>query len=189
MLETVGVPAAKTLNATQLQAASMDAFGWPAGKIGKELGVAPTTITLWRKLPEYQEKKKSFLAEFEKKMLERAGIDFEEIMNSFVPEAIYTYVELMRGADSDSVRLHAADKLLDRAPNAPKTIKGDGLGNVGGLVVQLGTKGLEAMQKALGDIEDDEAIELMKGLDWEEIEEGEGEGEFDKNGVVKVVEV
>ena len=161
-------PIEDSVTPKQNQAAMLDAMGRGAGEIAEEVGVAVGTVSKWRLQREYKDRRGMFIRGIEQRWIKKAGDDFCQKLDGFVDEAIDKQVELMRQGENLSVSLQASEKLLDRAPSAPRIMKG-GLGEgEGGLIIQIGIQAVEGMQKALEDVGQGEVVDLIKGQGWRE---------------------
>lgn len=74
--------------------------GIPQIDIAANLGITNTTLSKWKKQPEFQEEYKA---------------QIQAILNEACGEAIETICDLMRNSNSESVRLKASQDILNRA--------------------------------------------------------------------------
>jgi hypothetical protein len=167
----------ETLKTYQIQAALMEASGkFTTAQIAEQIGMSTMTIYKWRAQPEYKEALMEYKAAFERRWLAEMGTDYTGMLNKFIPEALYTQVQLMRKGEPDSTKLAATRDILDRAPDAPRASRGGAAGESGKVIIQIGVQARGTIKEAFADIGDGEALELMEGIDFNDAEGGKESG-------------
>jgi transposase-like protein len=91
----------------QMNAAAMILQGKPFKEIALELDVSPQTLYLWRQGDEFQTYMRS--------LRDAATEQVKEIIAAESVAAVNTVVALQRGAQSEKIKLAAAQDILDRA--------------------------------------------------------------------------
>jgi len=142
--------------------AYMDAQGKRAGEIAEATGFAVNRVYSIRLEKKYQE----FLAEVRREIKERAIAAAANLISRYdeeAPKSFETIVELRDGAENESIRLKAAEHIIDRAPAAPKVVKVDGGGGGDNILkIYLPAASVEGIQKALTDTGRADMLELLE---------------------------
>lgn len=157
------------LTPQQLNAATQEAIGESLPAIAQALGVNPMTIRSWRRLPEYRHKIISLRKEIEDRLITKAA-SLETRLNALAPRAIKTLAYLNDSAESENVRLSAANSILDRAPEAPRR-KAEGAESKV-LVLQLGAQQSENLLASLKEVGRADLVDMLNAEGALDVSEG-----------------
>jgi len=185
-LEMPDSAAKRALNARQLLAVHLEVAGDTSAAICRTCRCAPQTLKQWQAMEEYQAYRRELIDMIGSRII-TTTLDLGTRLDSLAQDAITTISDLCRAADSDSVRLHAAKDILDRAPNAPKIqrlVEGSGVGHI---QIQIGVGAVQAMKESLLEV-GEEVVDLEVGEDGSYIHSG-AVVEDDRSGEIKAVEV
>lgn len=142
------------------QAAYMEVAGIPQGKIAEKIGRTPSRLSVVRGTEEY----KVFIAgvrrEVREKITDNAALLVEDFNQEARP-AFDTLQEMHKGAQTEAVRVSAANSILDRAPDAPKIVKNNAQIDAR-TIIQLPVKTAESMVDTLKMVGAGEIVDLYE---------------------------
>ncbi len=164
------------LTQRELLVLHMDLAGiYDRAAIASATGYALNSITIIRSKPLY---KAAFakMQEMVKRARQEAMLRAVDRLDSLVPEAIDTFAALNREADSDSVRLKAAQSICDYAPNGPKKDLASDKAPQRALFLQLGSGKIKEIHAALADAGVSDVLDLMKHIDWDDVSKDDEAG-------------
>ena len=141
--------------------AYMEAAGKGVSEISEETGLSAGRVYGIRCEALY----KTFLAEVRREVKERAIVKATNIVERYdeeAPRSLDTILELRDEAENESVRLKAAEHVIDRAPSAPKVVKVNEGGGDNILKIYLPAASVEGIEKALTDTGKEDLLDLLE---------------------------
>lgn len=170
---------APMLTARQKLAATLEAAGRKPVEIVEEVGISKSALARLKDNQLYQAKVAEIQREIEDRLITNAS-DWGYRVDKEAERAFETLQHLHEHAENESVRRRAAVDIWDHAPNAPRAA---GVGDAGGVVIQIAVGALEGMKEALGETGRGSVVELIEGADYMVV------GGEEKVGEIKAREV
>ncbi len=165
------------LSLKELLVLHMDLAGiYKDAAIATASGYAVGSLNGVRKKPLYQAAFKKMLEQVKARQQE-VVLGIGERFDALLPEALTTFQELNKSADSDSVRIRAAENICDRAPNGPRKTLTNDKAPQRALFLQLGEGKLKEIRSALLDAGNKDVLDLLEFVDYQTVGREGAEGE------------
>lgn len=150
------------LSARDQKMALMEAMGKTTAELREHFELSPQRLYVIRSKHEYRVLVAELRREVRDRTIESQSEELIKRFNELAPGAIDTIEDVMFGAEKEGDRLKAAEMVLDRAPDAPKSVRREESQTEEIVKIMFGVQNVEAMKAALEDIGDEDVVDLIE---------------------------